>query len=282
MHAVATTRREPQEQPLRATGGFRFADLVSVAAVLLMGVAVMWPVMSTMRSYAQKSDCGANFAGIASAMGQYTSDNRDQFPMATASFGGSWLDGIGTKPDRSNSANLFTLARTKYLPVSTLACEGNPMAVRSVSSNATDWDSLPQVSYSYYIMFGDAKPDATSTPGTVILADRSPVVLRAFNGDPIPRPEENSPNHRGEGQWVLRVDGAALWLSSPQLGDDNIWLNGEQERVWNRIRPYVPEIKRHAPKNAKELIIGVRGVPAGPLMRGTEMPSSETDTFLGP
>jgi hypothetical protein len=240
--------------------------------------------MSTMRSYAQKSDCASNFAGVASAMGQYTSDNRDQFPMATASFGGSWLD-VGSRPDRSNSANLFTLARTKYVPLKTLACEGNPMAAREAAPGAMDWERLPQVSYSYYIMFGDAKPNATSNPSTIIMADRSPVVLRSANEDAIPFPEENSPNHRGEGQWTLRIDGSAQWLTSPQVGPDNIWLNGDQERVWDLIRPHLPEIRRMLPKDAKQFIITVEGLPkgtGGALLRGTEMPSSATDTFLGP
>src|SRR4051812_25077796 len=46
-------------------GGFRFADLISVAAVLMMGAAVLWPVLSTVRGYQQKSGCLANLGSIA-------------------------------------------------------------------------------------------------------------------------------------------------------------------------------------------------------------------------
>jgi hypothetical protein len=282
MRTIATSRPKPQDsQPLRATGGFRFADLVSVAAVLLMGVAVMWPVLSTVRGYSQRSDCATNFAGIASAMGLYSSDNRDQFPMAAASFGGSWLN-VGSTPDRSNAANLFTLARTKYLPLDTLACSGNPTAKSDAGPDAMDWGSLPEVSYSYYIMFGKNRPSPMTSPETIILADRSPVVLRAASNESIPFPEENSPNHRGQGQWGLRADGSSQWLTSPQVGQDNIWLSGDQERFWNLVWPHLPAIKRSLPKNTKTFVISIQGVPPGPLMQGNELPASEADSFLGP
>jgi hypothetical protein len=280
MRRIATARRSgPSERAVRS-GGLRFADLVSVAAVLLMGVAVMWPVLSTVRGYSQKADCASNFGGIASALSSYMGDFRDQMPVATASFGGSWLN-VGSTPEQSNSSNLFTMARAGYTRLDTLACAGNPMAARGeCAQGAMDWRSLPEVSYSYYIMFGPARPNPVTSPRTIVLADRSPVALRAANGQGIPFPEENSPNHAGQGQWGLRLDGSAVWLTSPQDGRDNLWLNADQQAVWDTfVKPHLPRIRQMYPNG--KVVIEVSGVRR-PLMQGDELPASESDSFLGP
>jgi hypothetical protein len=282
MRTVSTATRRDQEPAPSRTGGFRFADLVSVAAVLLMGVAVVWPVLSTAKSYSTKSGCAANLAGLASAFGIYSNDYKDQLPMAAASYGGSWLD-VGTTPERSNSANLYTLARTSYAGLDTLACGGNPMACREPAKDgALDWKSLPEVSYSYYIMYGQQRPTPVSNPDTVILTDKSPVPIRLANGESFPFPDENSPNHGGQGQFGLRADGASMWLTSPQVGSDNIWMNRNQERVWNAIQPHLAEIKRNLPKDVKTLLIRVEGVPQEWSVNGTELPADAADVLVGP
>jgi hypothetical protein len=265
--------------PISRASGFRLADLVSVAAVLLMGVAVLWPILSTVKTYQQRGSCEANLGEVASAMGVYTGDNRDSFPIATASYGGSWMD-VGTTPERSNSSNLFTLVKSGYTKLRDLACPGNQCAPTGpVSPEAHDWASLPEVSYSYYIMFGPQRPTATANPRTVILADKSPVAIRVSTGQRIPFPEENSPNHGGKGQRVLRADGTAAWLSSPRDAGDNIWLSRTQQAVWDDIRPQVDEMAKHAPRDIKAFIITVYGHP---LMQGNELPESADDSMVGP
>jgi hypothetical protein len=210
----------------------------------------------------------------------YTGDNHDAFPMSTAMYGGSWMN-VGTTPDRSNSSNLFTLAKSGYTKLRELACPGNPCAVtQPAAPDATDWHSLPEVSYSYYVMFGQARPTPVSNPRTVILADKSPVVVRSATNDTVPFPEENSPNHGGKGQWALRADGTSTWLTSPKDRGDNIWLSHQQQEVWETVVvPRLGEIARLAPKDARALIITVQGRP---LMQGNELPESATDSMLGP
>ncbi len=261
--------------PISRGSRFRLADLVSVAAVLLMGVAVMWPILSMVRGHQQKSECAANLGTIASAMGTYTGENRDVFPMATASYGGNWMD-VGTTPDRSNSSNLFTLAKAGYTALRNLACEGNPRAVTQAPPDAKDWQSLPEVSYSYYIMFGNQRPTMGAGARTVILADKSPVIIRAANHEPI-QPHENSPNHGGRGQYALFADGSTKWLTSPDMGDDNIWLNRQQEMIVKQAEALIGGLMPNAPKGTR-VEVSVRM----PVMRGTEMPDSRTDSFLGP
>lgn len=246
----------------------RFWDVVSVAAVLLLSASVLWPILDTVRQRQQKTSCQTNLASVASAFDQYAGSYGDSLPIAAAGYGGSWWD-VGT-PGRSNSANLYTLARTGYAKVRDLACPGNLAAcVEQPAKDAMDWRSIAEISYSYQIMFGQHQARWKSPERTVILADRSPVVLRALRGETV-YPTENSPNHRQRGQDVLFADGSTKWITTPEIpvsGEvgpttqrvDNIWLPWQIETIIDQVR------------NGEEI-----------TLKGLELPASEFDTFLGP
>lgn len=69
----------------------RLADLFSIAAAAVLGVSVLWPVLSARRQHSTKTLCGSNMATVASAMGAYANDYRSQMPVATASLlGPTW------------------------------------------------------------------------------------------------------------------------------------------------------------------------------------------------
>lgn len=250
------------------SGGFRFVDLVSIAAAVVLGVSVLWPVLATYRVHSSRAACAANMATVAGGFGRYAGDFRDALPMAAASLGGAWWD-VGTTPERSNAANLFQLPRQQYVRPVDLACAGNPKADRGTScSGRSDWTCHESVSYSYHVMFGAERPqwgERSAVGPMVILVDKSPVIARARRGE-IVNPFENSPNHAGAGQWALRTDGSAVWLKHPQLGEDNIWLPGVIDAMVARAR--------------KEL---ARGTPAHQIrINGNELPVSRSETFVGP
>lgn len=245
-------------------------DLVSVAAVMTIGASVVWPVAAGLRHAQRQALCGSNLASAAGGFGMYAGVHRDALPMAAAGLGGGlqgvgnaigrWWD-VGNRQAPSNSANLYTLTRTGFAPLASLACPGNPNAPTvERGPDEIDWRSLPEVSYSYQIMFGAPPPAWKKGPGDVILADRSPVVLRAVRGDWID-PLESSPNHLARGQHLLRADGSARWAEKPVCEDgDNIWL---------------PRVIEQA----------IRDVAASRRLRpidGRETPSDAHDTFLGP
>lgn len=238
----------------------RWSDLVSIAAMILLFASVAMPIMSGMRSSTQKSLCFDNMFASANAFGLYANDNRDMLPMATAGIGPTWMD-VGSSPERSNSSNLYTLVRTKAANLDDLACPSNPFAVTGEPDpNAWDWKSLKEISYSYRIMPpGGLKATSVAQPVRVVLmADRSPVVLRVSNGSPI-IPEENSPNHQGQGQHMLMLDGASIWTTSPVIhSNDNIWLPRPIEQVIHEVRSRLGIIK------------------------GSELPDGPTDAFVGP
>ncbi|MFT5422392.1 MAG: Tfp pilus assembly protein PilE [Phycisphaerales bacterium] len=243
----------------RGLTGVRWADVISVAAVMVIASSVVVPVFSAMRSQATRTSCQANMLATASAMGLYAGDNRGSLPVSTAGFGGSWMK-VG-EPKQSNSANLYTVVTSNYARLNDLACPGNRAAptVRT-DPQATDWDSLDEVSYSYQIVskFHPNWHSDAQGESPVILADRSPVVLRAAAGEVI-NPWESSPNHGRRGQHALRTDGSSQWRTEAwPTGEDNIWLPRYIEQVIDLARNQ-----------------------AG-LIDGTELPADRSDTFLGP
>ncbi|MFG0305842.1 MAG: hypothetical protein ACF8Q5_06475 [Phycisphaerales bacterium JB040] len=270
-----TLRRIDQELDARATrfqiethrrpGGLRLADIVSVAAVVLIASSIVVPVFSAMRFQSTRAGCDANMLATASAMGLYAGSYNGALPAQTAGFGGaggaggSWMN-VGN-PKHSNSANLYTLVTTNHARLDELACPGNRAAptVRT-DPEARDWQDLEEISYSYQIVTG-FHPTWKSTPDgrtPVILADRSPVIPRAAAGELI-NPWENSPNHHRRGQHVLRTDGSSDWNTEAwPTGEDNIWLPRHIEAAIGELR------QRHG------------------LIQGNELPEDPTDTFLAP
>jgi len=244
-----------------ASGSNRWADFLSVAAVMLIAASILWPVLSTVRDSARRSQCESNMRGVAHALGAYAGEHDDMLPMATAGFGGGTWWNVGRDPDHSNSANLYTLAREHYLGLEALACPGNPRAITAPRSpEARDWSSLEELSYSYRVMARPERELWGAPSQLVIVSDRSPVILRAVRGQTI-YPIESSPNHRGRGQHGLFADGSARWLDTPVLpSGDNIWL----------------------PKPLELLIdLAARRQGLEPL-QGTEAPADRQDSFVGP
>jgi len=241
--------------------GSRLAHVGSIAAMLLIGASVVWPLLGYSRAMSQQAVCQTNLGSTAFGLSAYAANNRDALPMVTASMGGgSWWD-VTPKTPRANSANLFHLARERFVSLANLACPGNPSAPTvMLEEDAQDWRTLEEISYSYQIMFGRERPVWTTPSQMVVLSDRSPVVLRSARVRQID-PLENSPNHGHRGQHVLMTDGSTLWATSPILDDrDNIWL----------------------PRPIEDAIDNVLARNSLPPLRGTEVPASATDAFVGP
>jgi hypothetical protein len=227
-------------EPVRGGGGlrnFRWSDVISVAALLMLASAVIMPMVGMVRNHARQTACQAGLGSALQGFGKYANDYRESLPMASASrAGNSWWE-FGT-PERSNSANLFTAVKTKYIKPVELACPGNPTACRSVSEGKQDW----------------------SCSGVVVVADRSPVIVKALRGERI-NPTANSENHGGMGEQVAMSDGQVQWLKSPVLANgDNIWLPRSIEVIITRLQE---------PTRAEPL-------------KGVETQADRSDVFLTP
>lgn len=257
-------KRYIMDMPISPGGRFRLADLVSLAATLLLIASVTIPVLGGMRSRSMQAQCLDNMASAGQAFGSYAGSNRDLLPMATAGFGsspgGTWMD-VGTTPERSNSSNLYMLVRTNHATLADLACPTNPDALMEDGNQSQqDWRSLDEISYSYRIMAQDGfKTHSSALPvRVVLLADRSPVVRRIVNGQAV-RPEENTPNHDHAGQHVLGLDGSSVWHRDPVLEQgDNLWF----------------------PRQIEQIIYTARDRLG--IIQGNELPSGPNDAFVGP
>jgi hypothetical protein len=250
--------REPALAASRGSS-WRVRELVSIAAMLLLGVAVVLPMMSALRSRTMQTACLSNLHAVGQGVSSYAISNRNSMPMLTAGFSGEpWWD-VGV-PERSNSANLFTLVTNRYVRLADMACPGNPFAPRAEPTpEARDWQNLQEVSYSYQIIPKGASLDLAGSD-RVLLADRSPIVMAAVQHRWVD-PEANSPNHRSNGQHLLQADGSVIWLEAPVLETgDNIWLPRPIERQLDELR------RRHGQ----------------PSLNGMEVPESADDVFLGP
>lgn len=253
----------PFEAPARPGRRMRLGDLVSLAALFVIGTTLISPLVSTIRGVQTQVACFSNLGNLASAFDSYANTHRGSLPMTGNGFDGSWIR-VGT-PNQSNSANLFVLVRGRYAHLETLACPGNEHAALDPGlTDARDWRTIDEVSYSYRLLPGSASRRWSLDGSSVVTADRSPVTAAVAHGHTI-SPEANSPNHRGQGQHVLALNGSVRWLESPVLAvagssGDNMWLPRQVER---RVR--AERVRR--------------GIISGDT---SELPRSADDVFLGP
>jgi hypothetical protein len=246
----------------RARVGFRWGDLISVAALLLIASAVVAPMVGAVRGMSQQAGCRAGLVNAFRGFSSYANDYKESLPLASASLAGSrWWD-IG-RPEHSNSANLYTLLRAKYANSADLACPGNATACRDVPApGAMDWTCSDAISYSYRSQFVPERmswAQATAAP-FVVVADRSPVIVRAMRNEWI-NPLANSDNHAGRGQNVMLSDGTIRWMATPVLADgDNIWL----------------------PRTLEEVVARLQNPTRAEPLHGNETPAGKSDVFLSP
>lgn len=263
--AAAGRMTLPQDTAPIRQSRLRWRELASIAALLLIGFAVVWPALSYIRGEGRRAECQANLAAAGLGFSQYAYDFLDQLPLASNAAAGSPWWQVGKDPSKSNSANLFTLSRTGYVRLPVLACAGNEHGRRDEPlPGEMDWRDWSEPSYSFQNMFAVNRPNWSDMNTAIVLSDRSPIVIeRDGNNVRILIPAmANSPNHDATGQSVLFSDGSARWLKSPELpSGDNIWMPGVLEML---IRS--PNQKPSTPSR----------------LDGTESPSGVGDVFVAP
>ncbi len=257
MAAVASSVISAEaERPVLARIGGRLSDIVSVAAVILIAASVVWPVMSTVRENAMRTTNQANLAVAGLGLGAYAADFADSLPrVQEPHMQRQWWQ-VTPTAQTSNASNLFALKRLQYVPEDALRSPGNPHAPSEpMPADAVDWQNVRQVSYSYALPV-EGRSEASAVG--VVLADRSPIVLRVLAGQPI-RVDENSPNHDGRGQHMLRGDGSVLWAEQPytQYGD-HVYLPRPIERAIESVRQQLrlPVDRLPPPQHHSDVFLG--------------------------
>ena len=181
----------------------RLPDFISVAAVILIGASVVWPVATHMRHRSIDLGCDSNLRIVGQALGHYVGDWGAMPTVRTGLFE-AWM------PGTKNAINLNPLMDYDYCDTGHLRCPGH--------------EGLFGDSYSYQFQTAGRQPSWGGVKITVLLGDRNPLIDAVIAGQ-FMQALSASINHGGRGQNVLSSDGHTQWLIQPIVGArDNIWL----------------------------------------------------------
>lgn len=216
------------------SSGLSLRELIAVAAMFLIGVSLMWPMLGSARSAARQVACQANLASAGMGLSSYAADYRAAMPATSVHLGDPWWLTNQFNPDgsaKSNSAHLFVAVRTGHLNLSSLACPENSHAATDLEPGMRDWPNNLAASYSYQNQFTDRKPRLNGGHTLAILADKNPFFEPGVYHMELryQRPQPVSFNHASRGgQNVLMTSGDVQWLTRPLVrgGADNIFHVG--------------------------------------------------------
>jgi len=237
-------------------------DLLAVAACIALFVAVAVPGYYKAQGASRRYVCFDNLKTLSTAGIQYSQANGGYLPYANYVPGAAWSPAAASEgvPVASNSRHVLRLAKGNYLPaMRVFLCpghrDGRPMAIETARQR-DDFADPTNVSYSFWFMNlpeGLRLEQTRKGPrGMVLAADHSPLRPAPSSGaGPLADPGGNSPFHEaGAGQNAVYADGSGGWFKNRRIGvdSDDIYGIGNSQGVY----------------------------------RGTEMPVSDTDSFLPP
>jgi hypothetical protein len=209
-----------ESEDLPARRRFRMPDFISIAAVILIGASVVWPLTTHLHRRSIDTGCANNMRRMALAFDQYNSDFDGAVPIVQAGMFSNW------NLTRHNAVNLNPLLQGGYCDRGHLSCPGRKEYYGE--------------SYSYVWQVPDHRQGWGVGRVTLMLGDRNPLIDAARSGQWMPA-LTISLNHGGRGQNVLTTDGATLWFVQPVFGrNDNIWLPSGVAFLQGEIVPTDP------------------------------------------
>ena len=209
---------------------FSLRELAGIAAAIILIVAVIVPIMQQSKDRALRSECRARVGQMGSGLNTYAAANNG-LPPGADSVRNRWLS-TGGEPTASTSAPLFMLVKEGHVPATVFVCpavRGRP-ALYKVTERMADFPSAMHISYSYQHSLGGRRISindptlAAVSDNMAILSDGNPAFVgNSFQPD---RAHKSSPNHGGDGQNVLYLQGNVAWRPTPAAGvsGDNIFL----------------------------------------------------------
>lgn len=213
------------------SGGLRWAELIAMAAMFLIGISLFWPMIDHSNAVARQAVCQSNLMAAGSGMLAYANDHNGAMPSVQARLGDEWwhtnkFDEQGNA--HSNSAHLYKLYTAGYTKDGTLNCPENPYAPSTLTAGMRDWSSARATSYAYQNQYSLNKPKLNGNLRIVILSDKNPYFGPGEYNMKLSR-TANSPNHNKlGGQNVLLSSGRVMWLTSPKVNGDHIYQAGDE------------------------------------------------------
>jgi len=208
----------------RQTLGVAWRQVMTAAAVFLIGVSLLMPVMSRVQSDANRTACAMGQQAIGAGFASFAESNQGFLPRYAVKPNTAWWR-VGEKasanqPVQSNSANLYLLARLGYVSPDQLNCPANRHAPTpgSLTAKHFDFPSHAAISYSYQNQFRPKATKLSASPQSVILADRNPlfiITVQRFARDQNASIAAPSVVHGSRGQNMLIADGSVRWSVRP-------------------------------------------------------------------
>ncbi|MEX0776827.1 MAG: hypothetical protein WD042_14075 [Phycisphaeraceae bacterium] len=230
-----------QVQSLTApASAFRWRELLAVAAVMMISLSLLWPMLAQSREQARLIACQSRQGAAGQALASYAVANAGMMPRLAAQPNAAWtLVGQPTRataiPAQSNPANLYRLATSGHIDPNTLACPDNPNAPRHMTADMHDWLNAAQTSYSYQNQFTRQPISLDRMSGMPVLADKTPIFVPSRDDPRMVVQKRDVPTnspaifHQQRGQNVLTGAGNVQWTTDPVINSDNIWLIAGQQ-----------------------------------------------------
>lgn len=208
--------------------GFRLGELVAAAAVVLISVSLIWPVLARSRAGSQQFACKQNLAAAGRGMIAYGQENAGFMPAMASRAGSTWWNVGKVAEDgkaQSNSQHLMVLVRNGHVTLKDLSCPANPHAMtRARQGNLVDWPDMQSISFSYQNQFTPSEQRIDGRRRIAVLADKNPLIWPGEYRADLPATALSPNHHTLGGQNVLLTTGNVVWMPTPVLEDgDNIW-----------------------------------------------------------
>jgi len=199
---------------------------LTVAGAIAVAVAVLFvPAIYQSRAMAQRTACQRNLQDIGTEMASYSNSHGGYYPVAhpddPVPFGSAWSTRLVSTLPRGE--------RTFLCPSAPPIDDPNFHVPGMTELNSLDAAHLAQVrghlSGNYGGVLGYKDHGKYTAPKQTESGD---LALAADAAGPN---ATNSPNHGGDGQYVLFGNGAVKYLKSPQIAgtNDNIYINSDGE-----------------------------------------------------
>jgi hypothetical protein len=196
----------------------RWADLGGVAAVALLALGFAWPALGYMRQSAMRSRCAGNQRELHAGLATYTVDHRDALPMSAG-----MLARQAPRPAMldwttyDHGGTLLVLPRQGYCGAHHVHC---PACAEKAGMRA----------FAYQVPWADRPFRLAIVGGAPLVADANPALEMRRLGRPVGQ-RLSSWNHSQSGQNVMFGDGAVIWMISPGIQGDNIFLPRGADRA---------------------------------------------------
>ncbi len=202
------SRMRLDRAPRRRTA---WADLGGIAAVILIAAGVAWPMLGRMRASALQSSCANNLRAMGAGLSTYANDHRDFLPV-TAGLSSLLSPNPSTLDWNTyeHSGNLVAMANKGYCSMRAMQC---PACA----------SGTPHKHFAFRMPASDRPFRLKVVARGALVADANPALELRRAGKPAAS-NMASWNHAQSGQNVLFGDGAILWLNSPEVDGDNLFL----------------------------------------------------------